>query len=457
MEKPAEKKAKIEETVAEEFERVVKGFNDRLEKHDECRKAVQKNLASMCIDLKKKVDELEGKIAATLEEKFTEEDNRLQKALNELRVAVGDCKDDSRAVSRAIERAKAELLVTQRYVIRSAASFCPCKNGADSGDSDDDDDDFEMKTDHALDIAGMYELATERDLDLEWLCSKSVVDQKVVKVVSGRIYLEFAHLNPHEESILAGNGFENAITYRALLGKYSEGKGKPYPLKKHGEKKYSFLADALAEETNYVVSVQTLYGGKGWGWCKTMHFTTPVISEYCTWKECPDSLDYAKRYSVSEGRPRVAKKDLCVFGINSTIIGSAVLPPNKVTPWDVRILKSANSRGGILVGVAPFDIDQNSNENQRACGWYFHCFFSTLWSGLPHDYKNKDYGPRKEDGQYVRTGDPVGVVMDTAKAELSFVLGGVNLGVAYEGIPLEKPLVPCVILWYAQDTVEIVI
>ena len=57
-------------------------------------------------------------------------------------------------------------------------------------------------------------------------------------------------------------------------------------------------------------------------------------------------------------------------------------------------------------------------------------------------YRGKEHGPRKVGGQYVHTGDSVGVVMDTAKGELSFALKGVNLGVAYEGIPLDKPLVP---------------
>ena len=53
-------------------------------------------------------------------------------------------------------------------------------------------------------------------------------------------------------------------------------------------------------------------------------------------------------------------------------------------------------------------------------------------------------------------GDSVGVVMDTVKGELSFVLNGVNLGVAYEGIPLDKPFVPCVFLRYEGDSVELV-
>ena len=40
----------------------------------------------------------------------------------------------------------------------------------------------------------------------------------------------------------------------------------------------------------------------------------------------------------------------------------------------------------------------------------------------------------------------MGVVMGTEKGEISFVVNGVSLGVAYEGVPLDKPLVPCVLL-----------
>ena len=57
--------------------------------------------------------------------------------------------------------------------------------------------------------------------------------------------------------------------------------------------------------------------------------------------------------------------------------------------------------------------------------------------------------------EYVHTGDSVGVVMDTTKGELSFVVNGVNLGVAYDGIPLDKPLVPCVNLLLGGDSVEL--
>ena len=47
--------------------------------------------------------------------------------------------------------------------------------------------------------------------------------------------------------------------------------------------------------------------------------------------------------------------------------------------------------------------------------------------------------------------------MDTTKGELSFVVDGADLGVAYEGIPLDKPLVPCVILCYEGDSVKLII
>ena len=113
--------------------------------------------------------------------------------------------------------------------------------------------------------------------------------------------------------------------------------------------------------------------------------------------------------------------------------------------------------GGIYIGVAPSDINQNEDENYRKCGWYFYCRDSTLWSGPPHNYRNEKHGTMKRNGKYVHTGDSVGVVMDTSKGELSFVLDGVNTGVAFKGIPLDRPLVPCVVLGYKGDSIELVI
>ena len=57
----------------------------------------------------------------------------------------------------------------------------------------------------------------------------------------------------------------------------------------------------------------------------------------------------------------------------------------------------------------------------------------------------------------MHTGNNVCVVMDTTKGELSFVLNRVNLGVAYEGVPLDKPLVPCVYILTRDTSVESII
>ena len=95
-----------------------------------------------------------------------------------------------------------------------------------------------------------------------------------------------------------------------------------------------------------------------------------------------------------------------------TIIGNTPLPHSKATSWNIKILKSNDNDGnGIYIGVAPFDINQNKDYNYEKCGWYFGCYYS----GPPHNYKGKEHGPRKEKGRYVRTGDNVGVVMDTTK------------------------------------------
>ena len=186
----------------------------------------------------------------------------------------------------------------------------------------------------------------------------------------------------------------------------------------------------------------------------------------CLWKKCPNYVVYGgKLYFVDEKNPRIVTKSIysnnkeCSWGY-CTVIGNTALPHNKVTSWNIKILKSKFNNGhNSYIGVAPSDINQNEGYNK--CGWYFHCYDSTLYSGPPHSYGNifsgKEYGPRKGDGKYVHIGDSVGVVMDTTKGELSFVVNDATLGVAYKGIPLDKPLVPCVLLSWRGDSVELIV
>ena len=176
----------------------------------------------------------------------------------------------------------------------------------------------------------------------------------------------------------------------------------------------------------------------------------------CVWKECPGNKNW---YLLDERNPRIATKNSC-YGYYCTVIGNTPLPLNKVTSWNIKILKSEDNDGkNIYIGVAFSNIDQlETGHNYNKRGWYFHCYTSTLHSGPPHCYKGKVYGPRKEvNGNYACEGEIVGVVMDTAKGELSFVLNGVNLGVAFEKVPTSLPLVPCVLLEARRDSVELIV
>ena len=224
----------------------------------------------------------------------------------------------------------------------------------------------------------------------------------------------------------------------------------------------TFTKRGLLADTEHTFRVRAVYENSLSVWSEVIKWRTLKESfETSSWKECTDYVAEELKYSVDEKNPRIATKISDETNKYCTIIGNTPLPLNKVTSWNVKILKTDvdNNGSGIFIGVAPFDINRNEDRNYDKCGWYIACYSSGLFSGHPHNYNYKEYGPRKEkNGQYVHTGDVVGVVMDTAKGELSFALNEVNLGVAYEGIPLDKPLVPCVLLgWKKGDSVELVI
>ena len=173
------------------------------------------------------------------------------------------------------------------------------------------------------------------------------------------------------------------------------------------------------------------------------------------WKEYPSNKDVKFKYTVDKENPKIATKT--GDGYCCTVIGNTPLPLGTITACNIKILKSSGDKcADLFIGIAPADIDQTNKCNRFQCGWYFHCQHGKLISGPPHYfYLGKRYGPQKESGKYLRTGETISIVMDTTNGDLSFVLNGVDYGVAYEGIPLDKPLVPCAILNYWKDSVEL--
>ena len=143
-------------------------------------------------------------------------------------------------------------------------------------------------------------------------------------------------------------------------------------------------------------------------------------------------------------------------GAPCTITGNTPIPINAVASWSIKVHKTRNAGEGIYVGVAPMRVNKNASDNHKKCGWYLCCHDTTLWSGPPHEYCGKKYGQTEEECEgYVRAGDSVGVVMDTVKGKLSFVLGSKCLDAGYEEIPLDLPLVPCAIISLEGDSVEL--
>ena len=406
-------------------EGIIDALGRRLEEHDENRRAVQEELHGFCDEIRKRADELEERVNVELGSLFKEEDDRLQKALNDLREFVtAQSARDSDGLARAIQKAKAELFVMQRYRL--------------------------TKTDKNA------ELSVERVFAEEWLDLEKPKSLRVVSVDPAGIKLSFfSALNPDEERVFDEYGLKGMAAFKASLSEGESNDTKEYTLTREKEG-FRFAPAFVDADTRYKIRVKEVFQGKESEWSDEAELVTQEFNQCCIWKECPECPKVGKRYFIDESSPRVAmnvSKKFC------TIIGNTALPPNKVTSWSVKILNSKWNDGRYTyVGVAPADIDQSSDYNHMECGWYFDCYDSTLCSGHPHKYWNRKYGPRKEsNGEYVHTGDTIGSVMDTAKGELSFVVGGANLGVAYAGIPLDKPLVPCVLNLYESDSVEFVI
>lgn len=415
----------------EENESIVAALAKRLGEHDDSRRAVQEKLHKVCDGLRKRIDDLEKDINEKLEKVFVEEDSGLQSALNELRTYIATAETNPDELARTVQNAKSKLLVEQTYEL------------------------IEHTLGDSIDISKMCELKTEKRLSLEWLTLRSPTNLKIVNITLDKIYLEF-NVNINEE--YKDSRAEASFVHKACLCKKGEGEEKDteYILSKDTEKDGSFILamdDDLELETSYTIKVKTVYEGRESEWCEPVEFASLGFLESYVWKKCPDNIDMGKKYLMNKSNPKVASK---MYGGNEycTIIGSKCLPPNKVTSWGIRLIKSYRSEGrDFFIGVAPFDINQNEGNNSEKCGWYFYFNDMMLYSGPPHNYKWKKYVLDEGKRTDITPDKLSGVTMDMIKGELSFSFNCINHGAAYTGIPLDKPLVPCVIIGIGNDFV----
>ena len=125
--------------------------------------------------------------------------------------------------------------------------------------------------------------------------------------------------------------------------------------------------------------------------------------------------------------------------------------------WRVKIGKTSRNNGSIMVGVAVKGTSLNDGAYVPYKDGVFllNLYESLLYSGAPFNFKGVAYGQRKESGCYAKDGDFVGITLDMESGDLSFSVNGENMGVAFEGIPVDKPLIPCVVYLYSGDAAEI--
>lgn len=417
------------QTIIEEAKEAARSLHERIAHHNSAIAATKKDLSTNIASLKSELDLLEQRLSSSLTAISTAENARLSGLATSLDAAVSA--SDVSALPLLVTSAHAELLVEQSYSLASHPS--------------------------ASELSSKYSLHVTKSIVDKWLhLERREARDLCITVTAGRAHARFTFLTPGEEAILRAEGVLAEIVYRVRADRRhatSDASAERIEFALQGAD-HGFVAAGLRAGEEYDVRVRAEYRGIASRWSAPAAFTCE-FADCCVWRACAAHVDEDRRYAVSAENPRVATK---TSYWNCTVVGDTALPPGRErVAWGVRIAKSRNDNGsGVCVGVAPADIDQNTDRNFEECGWYIDCYTSTLWSGLPQTLWNEEYGPRKGKGEYVKTGDTVGVVMDMKKGALSFALGGKDLGVAFTGIPLDKPLVPCVVLFYKEDSVEIV-
>ena len=429
---PSSKKVRYNNELASLYE----SLRDAVNELDENERTIAELINKKCSVMINELIELMTRVNYQLEIEYNAEDTRLQSIVHEIDMlhdpdsSSGESCSIFSSPEEVSRRAFAALTVEQSY-----------------GLFHDED---------AVSIDCAYKLKTIKKI---WkLDERQPKSLSTVEYVGGKVRLSYALFDEEEWAVITKSGISpKEISVRATLSKKDKSGCLDESEWAVDDKNSSITPDFLSSSTRYNVTIRFEHNGCVSKPSKPVEFTTPGFSACSYWKECPENISIWKRYSVRSTSPRVAIKtgdDSFFYGSWSTVIGNTVLPPRKVTSWSIRVLESRDDDcGGIFVGVAPYDVNQNADNHSEECRWYLHCHDSTLYSGPPHKYRWEEYGPRREDGQYVQPGEAVGVVMDTLKGDLSFVVGGVNLGVAFEGIPLDKPLVPCVTVQCKDDSI----
>ena len=160
-------------------------------------------------------------------------------------------------------------------------------------------------------------------------------------------------------------------------------------------------------------------------------------------RKCPKDIPENRKYKVTGEDDNILTKT-GPEGYMGTIC-EYELEKSKIHKWKIKILNSKSKF--IDVGVAPIDFDISSS-SENTSGWYFACDNSKLYSGPPHNYSGMNSNLNK-------VKDEIIVVMDMNKGTLKFIINNEDKGESYSKIPLDKPIVPAILIKDTNDSVEI--
>ena len=151
-------------------------------------------------------------------------------------------------------------------------------------------------------------------------------------------------------------------------------------------------------------------------------------------RECPKDFDKNKKYEILGKKQNIALKigEKCW----TPILCKYELKKNKLNVWNIKILEFDKCRS-IVVGVVPSNFDYK-NSSYLNCGWHLCLCCNGLFSGEPHNEKDK----------YLKLGfvNDITLIMDMQKGNLSCSINGKDEHILYEKIPMEQPLFPVVFL-----------
>ena len=167
-------------------------------------------------------------------------------------------------------------------------------------------------------------------------------------------------------------------------------------------------------------------------------------------KKCPININKDREFTVTGEEENILTKT----GTDSRCIGSICeyqLEKDREYSWKIKILNTRSYQ--IFVGVSTIDFDPKTSSylSSQNCGWYFFIQNSTLYSGPPFNYQGKGTNINIK-----KANNEITVIMNMKKRTLKFIIDNDDKGDSYTDIPIDKPIVPSVMLYNINDSREIV-